>query len=186
MSIIISSRPPRRLPLPASLVKIDTDDEGGKLSRRENAGACRGGWLAPRRPKKGSPQFSRRTFDTSETSQSTLGSAQPLRLESILSPKMSTNSFFLICFINPPHFHNDLKCSHVLWGLSRAILHIQISFLSFDFFVNRWISFFLPFIDRELRLNTPVTFTPSTCFLQPPQPILLACMKHISHTWHFL
>ena len=46
---------------------------------------------------------------------------------------MSTNSFFLICFINPPHFHNDLKCSHVLWGLSRAILHIQISFLSFDF-----------------------------------------------------
>ena len=47
--------------------------------------------------------------------------------------KNVSNSFFLICFINPPHFHNDLKCSHVLWGLSRAILHIQISFLSFDF-----------------------------------------------------
>ena len=150
------------------------------MSRRENAGACRGGWLAPRRPKKGSPQFSRRTFDTSETSQSTLGPAQPLRLESILSPKMSTNSFFLICFINPPHFHNDLKCSHVLWGLSRAILHIQISFLSFDFFVNRWISFFLPFIDRQLRQRRRTCYTLSSCFLQPPQPILLACMNHIN------
>ena len=156
------------------------------MSRRENAGACRGGWLAPRRPKKGSPQFSRRTFDTSETSQSTLGPAQPLRLESILSPKMSTNSFFLICFINPPHFHNDLKCSHVLWGLSRAILHIQISFLSFDFLsIDGSRSFFHLSIVSSGATHLLHSLR-RHAFFSPPQPILLACMKHISHTWHFL
>ena len=33
-------------------------------------------------------------------------------------------------------------------------LFIQIYFPLLDFFVNRWISFFLPFIDRQLRQHT--------------------------------
>ena len=141
----------------------------------------RSGWLAPHGGQKRTPcNFPVAPFDTLETSQSRWGPAQPLRLESILSPKLSH------CLILPQtqsgltKFGDQLKSDPV----HRVVWQGKFSNVVYFYYVessSQLILFFLPLIDRWLLQHT--CYVSLTCFLRLPlsQHILdrIACMKQI-------
>ena len=166
---------PQTPPPSSLLVKIDTDDEQGKVV----AGKTLVGWHHDGQ-KRAPCNFPVTPFDTSETSQSTLGPTQPLPLESILSPKMSPNFFFLICFsvINPLHFHYGLKCCQSffqVYALNFFLCH-KIS-LSIDLILS---SIYRSGTQATHLLHSLVMLSSAPYI----QPILVACVKNINQRYH--